>query len=284
MTTMDWHLESAMIDAYRDGDVSPAIAASLEAHVVACDECRRLITQRVDATRATNNWSAIAERVDAPRRNGVERLLTRLGVRDHIARLIVMTPTFRVAWVGAVAIVSTLAVTASADRTVLRGDRGSFAFLVLAPVLPVLGVAAAFSRRTDPAYELTAASPMSAFELLLVRASTVLVTSIVVSLVASFGLPGGQSGAVTWLLPTLGLTSATLALARWVEITVAAGALTTIWLGAAAVTAQSEAATRLIANYPPFRPAGQAAFLALALVASACAYATRHSFDFRRAA
>ena len=46
-------------------------------------------------------------------------------------------------------------------------------------------------------------------------------------------------------------------------ITVAAGALSGLWLFAAGWTARSEAATRLIAEYPAFRPAGQAAFLAL---------------------
>lgn len=283
MTTMDWHLDSETIGAYRDGDVSPALAASLEAHVVACDNCRGLIAQRGDAARLASNWSAIADRIDEPRRNMAERVLVRLGLRDHIARLIVLTPTLSAAWFGAIAVVSAMAVIASTDNTVLRGDRGAFAFLVLAPVLPVLGVATAFTPRTDPAHELTAASPFSTFELLLVRTGAVLVTSSAMNAVATLAIPGDFSAAV-WLLPAVGLTMTTLALARWMPVSAAAGALSAVWLAAAVVTARSDAATRLIAQYPPFRPAGQAAFLALALVASACAFAMRHSFDLRRTA
>jgi hypothetical protein len=284
MTTMEWHLDSDTIDAYRAGDVSPAMAASLEAHVVACAACRDLVSERVDDTRRDRNWSAIADRVDAPRRNLAERILLRLGMRDHIARLLMLTPTFRLAWFAAVAAVSGLAVVSAADGALLRGDRGSFAFLVLAPLLPVVGVATAFTPRTDAAFELAASAPFSAFELLLVRAAAVLVTSTVVSAAASIALPGSSLEAVTWLLPALGLTTATLALARWVPINVAAGVLSALWLGAATISARGEAAARLMADYPAFRPAGQAAFLALTLVATASALLTRRSFDLRRSA
>lgn len=281
---MTWHLDHATIDSYRDGALSPAMAASLEAHVVACGECRQLLSTQIDADRVTRNWSAIADRVDAPNRNVLERVLVRLGLPDHIARLLVLTPTFRAAWFGAIAIVSCLAVTASADGTFLRGDRESFAFLVLSPLVPVLGVAFAFTPGSDPAYELTTSSPMNAFELLLVRAAGVLVTSTLVSGVASVALPVGEATAMVWLLPALGLTTATLALARWLPITVAAASLSGLWLAAAGVTAHSEAATRLVAEYPAFRPAGQAAFFALAVAATVSAFVTRRSFDLRRTA
>ena len=281
---MSWHLDAETIESYRGGGLSPAMAASLEAHVVACVECRALVTEQIDTSRAAMNWLAITDRVDEPTRNIAERVLVRLGLSEHLARLIVLTPTFRVAWFGAVATVAALAVVASSDTTLMRGDRGSFAFLVLTPLLPVLGVATAFMPRNDPAYELTASSPISAFELLLVRTAAVLVTSVAVSAVASLALPTHLSSAVAWLLPSLGLTTATLAFARWVPVTVAAGVLSALWLGAAAITARAAAAAQLIADYPPFRPDGQVAFLAIALVASISFVVTRRSYDFRRPA
>jgi hypothetical protein len=281
MTTMEWHLDTDTIAAYRADALSPAMAASLEAHVIACAECRALVHAHTDALRATANWAAIADRVDEPRRTVAERVLGRLGARDHVVRLLVLTPVFRVAWFGALAIVSTLAIFSSADNPMLRGDRGSFAFLVLAPIVPLLGIGAAFDRRGDPARELTEASPFSAFELLLIRSTAVLVGSAVITAVASVALPHDASAAV-WLLPALGLTTATLALARWFAVTAAAGTLSGMWLLAAAVTARSDAATRLIADYPPFRPGGQLAFLLLAVLAATSAVVTRHSFELRR--
>jgi hypothetical protein len=281
VTTVEWHLNSEAIAAYRANDLSPAMAASLEAHLVACADCRQLVSECADPTRADAIWSAIADRIDEPRHSLPERVLVRLGLRDHVARLLVLTPGFRLAWFGALLVVSSLAIVAANDHTLLYGDRGSFAFLVLAPLVPVLGVAAAFMPQGDPAHELSAASPFSAFELLLIRSAAVLVSSAVVTALASLALP--DSGvAAAWLLPSLGLTMTTLALARWMPISVAAGALSGAWLGAAVVTARSEAAAQLIANYPAFHFAGQLAFLALAVVATASAVATRRSFDLGR--
>jgi hypothetical protein len=281
MTIPNWHLNAETIGAYADNELSPAMAASLEAHLVACADCRDLVNANTDTTRTSMNWSAIADRIDEPHHNVAERVLVRLGVRDHIARLLVLTPAFRMAWPGALALVSSLALIAANDNNALRGDRGSFAFLVLAPLVPVLGVAAAFVPQGDPARELTASAPYSAFELLLIRSAAVLVTSAAVTALASVALPS-NAAAAAWLLPSLGLTTATLALSRWMPIAVAASALSALWLGAAGLTARSESAAQLIADYPAFHLTGQLAFLMLAVVATASTVATRHSFDFGR--
>jgi hypothetical protein len=281
MTRVEWHLNSEAIAAYRANDMSPAMAASLEAHLLACAACRQLVDESADSARADAMWSAIADRIDEPRHSLPERVLVQLGLRDHVARLLVFTPAFRVAWFGALVLVSSLAIVAANDQTFLGGDRGSFAFLVLAPLVPVLGVAAAFMPQGDPAHELTAAAPFSSFELLLIRSAAVLVASAVVTGLASLALPA-HGVAAAWLLPSLGLTMTTLAFARWMPISVAAGALSGLWLGAAVLTARSEAAAHLIADYPAFHLAGQFAFLALALTAAASVVVTRRSFDFGR--
>ncbi|CAM5729862.1 hypothetical protein SHIRM173S_01344 [Streptomyces hirsutus] len=57
------------------------------------------------------------------------------------------------------------------------GDTGSgevSLVLLFAPVLPVLGVAASWSRGLDPAYELTASVPRAGLPLVLRRTASVL--------------------------------------------------------------------------------------------------------------
>ncbi|HUR77561.1 MAG TPA: hypothetical protein VMZ22_06425 [Acidimicrobiales bacterium] len=281
---MNWHLDIASIESYRDDTLSPALSASLEAHVVACAQCRSALTAHIDAARATKNWASIADRIDTPYSPLLETVLRRLGVRQHTARLIALTPAFRLAWLGALALVSGLALLAAADYSSGGGGRGIFTFLVLAPLVPVAGVSAAFGRFTDPAHELTVAAPISALEILLVRALAVLATSLPVTALASFALPGDGWTSAAWLLPAIALTTATLALARWIRIHVAAGALGGAWLIAAVVATRGESAVRLIHDYPAFRPAGQAAFLALFALAAASIGATRSSFDLGRSA
>ena len=280
---MSWHIEASTIESYRDNTLSPASAASLEAHVMACADCRAQIAGGPDTGRAAKNWSGIAERVDAVRRSPLERLLEAIGLREHVVRLLVLTPAFSAAWLGGLALVCGLAVMMASDPGVARGDRGMFAFLVIAPVLPVIGVAIAFSRRTDPSYEITLASPISAFELLVIRAAAVLATSVPMSVLVSLAMPRSGWTAVTWLLPALGLTATTLALGRWLPIRVAAGGLSAVWFSAAFITARSESATQLIVDYPAFRPLGQAAFMALAVIAVVSLAAYRDSLDLRRA-
>ena len=99
----------------------------------------------------------------------------------------------------------------SAPRSASSSD-GVGIFLILAPVLPVLGVAAAFAPRTDPLHEITAASPYSSFRLLVVRSLAVVAVTIALDSLAAVLLPGAAWVSVAWLLPTLALTAATLAL------------------------------------------------------------------------
>ena len=65
-----------------------------------------------------------------------------------------------------------------------RRERRRTAFLVLAPLLPLAGVAAAYGRDVDPTYEIGLAAPMRSFGLLLVRALAVLATTSVMAAVA----------------------------------------------------------------------------------------------------
>src|SRR5687768_14565948 len=107
--TTGWHLDPEAIRRYAQGAAPPDLAASAEAHLMKCAACRGAIASRVDARRVESIWQEVADRVDAPRRRGPERLLARLGVGEATARLVAATPTLRVPWLLAVAGVLVLA-------------------------------------------------------------------------------------------------------------------------------------------------------------------------------
>lgn len=105
------------------------------------------------------------------------------------------------------------------------GDRVSVVLLV-APVLPVLGVAASWSRALDPAYELTAATPRAGLPLVFRRTAAVL--GVLVPGLAVAGLITGV-GFAKWLLPCLAFTLGTLALGTLIGVTRAAVTLIATW-------------------------------------------------------
>ena len=100
-------------------------------------------------------WLEIEDTLDAPRVGVVERVLVRVGVAPHVARLLGTTPSMRASWLLALAF--TLAVVVFGAPA---GDRGLFVFLCVAALAPVAGVAAAFGPGIDPTHELALAAPL----------------------------------------------------------------------------------------------------------------------------
>jgi hypothetical protein len=98
--------------------------------------------------------------------------------------------------------------------------------LLLAPVLPLLGVAAAWSQGLDPAYELVVGSPRAGLDLVLRRA--VVAVAAAIGLLAAAGWVVGYSPA-RWLLPCLAFTVAALALGGFVGVNRAATVLAAAW-------------------------------------------------------
>jgi hypothetical protein len=105
-------------------------------------------------------------------------------------------------------------------------DRYPSLVLLLAPVAPLLGVAAAWSRGLDPAHELVAASPRAGLELVLRRTAAVLAVVI-----PALGVAGWLVGAspARWLLPCLAFTVGALALGEVVGLHRAATGLVLGW-------------------------------------------------------
>jgi len=220
-----WHLDPDAIRRYSQGAAPPELAASAEAHLMSCAACRDVLSSHVDARRAATIWHEVVDRVDAPRRSGLERMLARLGVAETTARLVAATPTLRAPWLLAVAGVLALAAwAAQADERLLR------VFLVVAPLGPLAGVAVAFAGRLDPTREIGLAAPYSGLRLLLIRTAAVLAVTVPIVAAAGFALPGSNWPAAALLLPTAGLTCAALALTARMTPVAAIGVVATAWV------------------------------------------------------
>jgi len=222
---MSWHVQSELLERYAQGDIDEGQAFSVEAHLPSCEQCRAQIAELVDGARLAQVWDGIEERLDAPRRGPAEVALTRVGVPAHIARLLGATPALRLSWLLACALVLAFAVWAASLRA-----EGVYWFLVLAPLLPLGGVAAAYGPDVDPTYEVGLAAPMSSFGLLLIRALAVLLTTSAMITIAALTLPDLQLSTAAWLAPSLGLTLASLALATRMAPLMACGSLGVLWM------------------------------------------------------
>ena len=226
MTT--WHVEPGVMERYARGRIDVPHAFSLEKHLESCEECRLRIAGLTDSARLDRVWSRIAESVAMPERGFVERVLVRLGVQEYVARLLAATPALTLSWFVALAAVLSVAIFAA-----YNGSRGYLLFLVITPLLPVAGVAASYGPGIDPTYELGIASPMQSFRLLLIRSSAVLATTTLIAGAGALLLPGFDWRAAAWLLPSLGLVVATLALATITRPLWAACIVTAAWIAVA---------------------------------------------------
>jgi hypothetical protein len=223
--TTTWHADRALLQAYVCDELDDAQAYSVEAHVLACEQCRAELAPEVAADRLEAIWQDTVDVLDRPTPRPLERLLLRLRVRPGTARLLAATPSLQVSWLAAVAVAVGFGAVASHES-----DHGLALFLVLAPLVPVVGVAAAYGPGVDPAHEITVAAPMSGFRLLLLRSLAVLAASFALTAAASFGLAALDWTAAAWVLPALALTGATLALSLVMTPERAATCITVGWL------------------------------------------------------
>ena len=268
---MSWHVQPELLAAYARGDTDEAHAYSIEAHLPSCGQCRAQIAALVDGERLAHAWAGIEASLDAPRRGPVEAALARLGVPDHLARLLGATPALRASWLVACAAALALAVLAAS-----RGDDAIVVFLILAPLLPVAGVALAYGPDVDPTYEIGLAAPLRSFGLLLIRALAVLAATSVMAAIAALALPGLHWSAAAWLLPALGLTLASIALATRVSPVAASGSLTVVWV-LSVLTGWSLSEEPLLV----FGPAGQILCALVAAVAAVVVARSADSFERR---
>ena len=198
----------------------------------------------------------------------LDRALARLGVRDDVARLIAVTPALRVSWLLAAGAIVAFA---------LWGDSTDPHLLalvaILAPIVPVAGVAAAYGPWADPMFDVTQASPVSGFRVLLLRSVAVLASAVVIIGVVAAAAPQLGIAAMAWVLPCLALCTASLMLGTFVPLHRAAALVAAAWLLLAVGVATTQPAAAL------FRGPAQLAFCAVAIVSSLILARRRHHLD-----
>lgn len=202
-----------------DDDIAADELWAVESHLETCAPCRgRLAPEPI----ATAVWADLAPLIDR----------TPQMPRAHAWRRRVHGWVSPVAgpWLAMILVVTAAAV--ALDQLGSAADGGVSLVLLIAPVLPVLGVAASWGRALDPAYEFAAATPRAGLPLVFRRTASVLAV-VVPGLTAASLLTG--VGLSRWLLPCLAFTAGTLALGALVGITRAAIALIAAWAAAIVV-------------------------------------------------
>ncbi|ONI83807.1 hypothetical protein ALI22I_35775 [Saccharothrix sp. ALI-22-I] len=209
---MSEHASAELIARYAAGDDLPGDRLwAVESHLETCELCRLRLADVAppQVTALTAAVWAELEPTGAPVRR-----------RRRFAQW--ATPSF-LPWLAMTAFVVLAALFVDG---VLPVDALSSAVLLIAPIVPVLGVAAAWSRAMDPAYELVVSTPRAGLQLVLRRTFAVLVVVLPVLLLGGWVV--GASPAY-WLLPCLGVTSVTLALGGVIGVRRAAVATAASW-------------------------------------------------------
>lgn len=267
--TGTWHADEEALRAWADGSAAPVPAASLEAHLLRCDECRRrmaALAPHASGSDVVRRWDALADVVDRPR----HRLLPRTALS---------TPALGGAWLGALVVLLLLPVVATA-----LGGRLPLV-LAVAPLAPLAAAALAYHRSVEPAGELALAAPSAGLRIVSSRALLVAVPAVPVGVVAA--LVGGfpLTVALGWLLPGAALCALVLlaGTTRLDPATVAA-TLGGLWavglcLPAAARRVPADVVTDAVASSPV-----QLIALAVALVAALSTVARRDAVSYRRTA
>jgi Putative zinc-finger len=226
-----WHVNRNLLDRYAAATVSAAEAASVETHLTGCAECRSAIAPLADRRLLDAAKVSLDDQLDATTAPGPVRFLRAVGLSDADAA--VAGASFALPASVMLAGSSALAFAVAASAM----GRGGFAltfFLIVAPLLPLVGVALAFGPRVDPTHELSTACPMSTGRMLLLRSVVVLGVCLPVIALLS-PLVSTTPLAFAWVLPALALAAGTLALGTWVPMARAAVGLGVLWVTCAII-------------------------------------------------
>lgn len=229
MITQDWHADDATLDRYAAGQADMAVSASVEAHLIACADCRRRVARFSDPAVLQRARSGLQDSIQRVRHPFPLRVLRRHGLSEEDAVLLTHAQLLRGPWTLATVTVLVFAVAASFPDAYLSKSL----YLLLAPLVPVLGVSGAFAA-TDSLSELANATPYSKLRLCLLR--TLAVVTALIPLMVLFGaiMPGIGWLAVAWLGPALGLTLTALAAMTWFRPVPVGTAVCLLWTFAVA--------------------------------------------------
>ncbi|MGH9212508.1 MAG: zf-HC2 domain-containing protein [Acidimicrobiales bacterium] len=228
--TVTSHLSRPLLERYAAGALGTGTqdaAWTVEAHLELCAACRRVLADVVEHG-TPPQLTALLQQVGARLSADVERS-AQTPARGRLAR---GAARWTRSWTAPATLprllMTVLVVAVAVGLDVADGATGRFPSFVLlvAPVAPLAGVSAAWSRGLDPAYELVAASPRAGLDLVLRR--TLAVLAVVIPALAAAGALVSVSPA-RWLLPCLAFCAGTLALGELVGLHRAARGLALVW-------------------------------------------------------
>jgi hypothetical protein len=249
------HASATSLAAYAAADpaLDDATAWAVEAHLESCADCRARLVD-LPSPGLHSLLEDVQVRIDRGVRNGPPPARRRKWRRRaHRWATWALLP-----WAALTAVA--VAVAFLLDRAF--PERPSLV-LLLAPIAPLAGLAVAWSRRSDPAWEIIAGTARAGLELLLRRTLVVLATVIPPLAVAGWFL--GESPA-RWLLPCLTFTATTLLLGGRIGVARAANALGSAWVLLVAVPSVATAHLPLL-----IRSASLPGWFAAAVIVSALA-------------
>lgn len=211
-TTRAWHADDELLAAYVHGDVDAIAGASVEQHLTRCAECRGAVAALVPAPPLEAAWAGIRDTVVRPRQPWLIRVARRCGLGEPTSVVLAATASLRTAWLvsGLVALAFATLATGLSSGELLAP------FLLVAPLVPVIGVAAVYSAQDDPLETLTVTAPYGRTRLILVRTLAVLVTVLPFTMVLALVVPGPAWLAAAWLGPALTLVPVLLAVSSFI--------------------------------------------------------------------
>ena len=261
---MTTHPNLAVISRYAEGGagLDDATVWSVEVHLESCADCRARL-----AGSTTGDTRALLDRVAAAVDLGIDA-----GPPPTRVRRAWSAPRRRwLVWALAPWLGMTLTVLACAWLLESLKPGMPSLVLLLAPVAPLPGVAIAWSRRVDPAWELIAGTPGAGLMMLLRRTATVL--AVVVPALALVGA-GTRESLALMLLPCLACTAATIGLGGRMGVRRAAIAVGAVWAAVVVLP------TLVTADLPAVLQPGSVPVWAVATVAFG-AYAATRAADYR---
>jgi hypothetical protein len=257
--TQGWHAHPDLLEGYLAGRLDAVVGASVEQHVTRCAECRSAVAPLLTAPTIQRTWDGIRDAVESPPLPYPIRLARRCGLPETTAVLLAATASLRGAWlVGAF-----LSLAFATMAAVVTQGTTLAPFLLVAPLAPVVGVAAAYGPRQDPAEALVATAPYGRTRLILLRTLAVLVSVLPVTALLGLAVPGPAWLAAAWLGPALALVPVLLALASFVGPRTAAGVVSLGWIGVVVASVRDYGPTW------PVEATQQVVYLGLAVAAIA---------------
>lgn len=255
MTGTTWHADHGLLEAYVDGRLDAVLGASLERHLDQCAECRASIRPLTDLSLLEEGWAGVRAGVESPRRPWLVRSALRLGLPESTGILLAAAASLRVAWLSGAVVALGFAFAATALST----GHALWPFLLVAPLVPALGVAAAYGPSEDAFEALAVTAPYGRTRLVLVRAVAVVVTCLPPACLLGLALPGPEWVAAAWLGPALAMLPLMMAIASFTGPRLAAAVVAMLWSGTVVGSVRELPATW------PVEATQQVAYLAVAL-------------------